>query len=159
MALMQQEKRLVLRVLGCWKEMVGERGVPLRAAVNPAVFGGDWMSCYLVDVRLGAGGARFEYVGALLDIPGWSPAVGRAVADCPEDTLLHLASAYIGRVLDKRVPISLGGSGRNNGRPILYRSILLPLSRDGETIDAMLGAANCREVDEAGARTGAPPAA
>jgi hypothetical protein len=157
MAMMQQEKRLVLRVLGGWKELVGDRGIPLRGAINPAAFGGDWMSCFLIDMALGVGGARFEYVGALLDVPGWSPAVGRAVSDCPPDTLLSLATNYLPRVLDKRVPISLGGPGRNNGKAILYRSILLPLSRDGDTIVALLGAANCREVDEA-APGGASPA-
>ncbi len=35
-----------------------------------------------------------------------------------------------------------------DGTKVLYRSILLPMSDDGETISGVLGAANCREVLE-----------
>jgi hypothetical protein len=36
--------------------------------------------------------------------------------------------------------------GRHVGAPVLFRSILLPLSESGGRIDGVLGAVNCREI-------------
>jgi hypothetical protein len=154
--MMKQEKRLVLRVLGAWKELASEGALPLRRSFTPELFGSDWQHCFIVDATLGAALARFEQVGAALEVEGWSPAAGRAVAECPAASLLHAASAYLGRVVDKRVPISLGGAGENGGRAILYRSILLPLSSDGTRVDYLLGAANSRDAEPVGAGTALP---
>ena len=56
---------------------------------------------------------------------------------------------YLDQVLAKGVPISHGGEFyQDDGSKILYRSIVLPMSDDGETISGLLCAANCREVKE-----------
>jgi hypothetical protein len=58
------------------------------------------------------------------------------------------AVEYFGEVLEKGTPISRGGEfTKDNGTLVLYRSILLPMSDDGETISGLLGGANCREVE------------
>ena len=64
---------------------------------------------------------------------------------------MKLATAFFPRIVEKRIPISIGTSGQHLGRTVLFRAILLPLSRDRARIDALLGAANFRETaaDEA----------
>ena len=50
-------------------------------------------------------------------------------------------------MLSREVPISRGGQFRKyDGTKVLFRSIILPMSDDGDTISGLLGAANCREV-------------
>ena len=48
--------------------------------------------------------------------------------------------------VSREVPLSLGGEAESGAGPILYRSIVLPLSEDDERIDHLLGAANSRLV-------------
>ena len=70
-----------------------------------------------------------------------------ALSEVPVDTLLGQATLYWRKVVEKRVPISIGGEFRHrDGRLILYRSIILPLSADERQIDHLLGAANYRAV-------------
>jgi hypothetical protein len=89
---------------------------------------------------------RFTLVGsALRDECG--ELVGRTLSDCPPDTVLAAATTCFGEMLDRRVPICIGGLARDKGRPVLFRSILLPLSSDGHRIDAVLGAANFRVIE------------
>ena len=60
-----------------------------------------------------------------------------------------MALAYVDEVLIKGVPISRGGEFSSpNGCKILYRSVLLPVGEDENSISGILGAANCREVVE-----------
>ena len=75
--------------------------------------------------------------------------VDRFGTDAPEQTLISVTVAYAGEVLRKKVPISRGGEFfKPDGVRVLYRSILLPMSDDGETVSGLLGAANCREVND-----------
>jgi hypothetical protein len=53
-------------------------------------------------------------------------------------------------VLDRRIPISLGGTFDIDDSRTVFRSIILPLSDDALRVDSVLGAANCRQVVAAG---------
>jgi hypothetical protein len=71
---------------------------------------------------------------------------GMSMRDCPRRTLLYQTMHYLPRTLEKGVPMSMGGECEVETGPLLYRSIILPLSRDGERIDHVLGGANGRPV-------------
>lgn len=148
----EPERRLVLRVLQRWEELRGTRTLPPRDEIDEAAMGDDWPCCLVLDLDIGSaseGAPYFTHVGAALEAADWN-SPGRRLSDCPEGTLLKMATAFFPRVLDKRIPISIGASGQHLGRAILFRAILLPLSNDGERIDALLGAANFREAGGAG---------
>jgi hypothetical protein len=162
------ERRLVLRVLNHWQDLCGDRPYQSRGQIDPERFGDDWANCFILALDAGAE-PLFLYAGTAFAGPDWTDAVGKRIGECPEETLLRSAATFFPRVLDRRIPMSVGGPGVNFGRAILYRSILLPLSEDGERIDALLGAANCRDavempaLPEPGAgseppRNGEPPA-
>jgi hypothetical protein len=112
--------------------------------IVPSVMGDDWPFCFVLDLE-SDGGPQFIQVGDALEAGAWSPPV-RKLSECPDGTLLRMASEFFPRVIDRRVPISIGASGQHLGRTILLRAILLPLSHDSEHIDALLGAANFREA-------------
>jgi hypothetical protein len=149
-AFQSNERRLVLRILELWELLRGERRFPSVADVEAADFGADWPNCFLIAVGATPEQSAFRYVGGCLLVPDWDEAVGRAVADCPENTVLAQASSYIAKVLDKRVPISLGGNFEAGETRTMYRSIMLPLSDDETRVNFLFGAANCCQEARAG---------
>lgn len=141
-----REQRLVLRVLAQWRSLCGAAPLPRRSQIDPQIFGQDWANCLLIDVDPKAERSRFAYVGENLRDPSWPTLERQSLAECQENTLLYVATIYLSRVVAKGVPISTGGVGIHEGMPIVYRSILLPLSEGDGRIDGMLGAANYREI-------------
>src|SRR5689334_11540418 len=140
-----REMRLTMRVLGQWREAAGDRRFPRRADLTPARLGQDWQNCLLIAVDPVPERSSLLYVGENLRPQGIA-CEGRCLADCAEDTILHRATTYLARVLGKRVPISVGGAATHLGAPIVFRSVLLPLSETGDVIDAVFGAANYRTI-------------
>ena len=140
----ERERRLVLRVLSQWEARRGTRLFLPRSEAGPQVFGEDWPSCFILDLA-SHGDPGFAYIGAALrrdhDGADW-----RRLSQCPEGTLLRHATDFLRQVVERRIPVSVGGAGRHGGQDILFRAILLPLSDDGTAIDFLLGAANCRAV-------------
>jgi hypothetical protein len=142
------ERRAVLRVLRYWRTICGERDFPGREEIDPAGIAFDWKNCFMVELSGRGGVPSFLHIGEALRIPAWGDGRGARVTDCPPGTVLSLASGYIEKVLESRAPVSQSGSAVHIGRPVLFRSILLPLSSDGARIDALLGTANFRRVDQ-----------
>jgi hypothetical protein len=141
-----REQRLVLRVLGHWRGLCDARSLPRRSQIDPQLFAQDWANCLLIDVDPKPERSRFAFAGANLRDPSWPTLERQSLGECQENTLLHVATHYLARVIAKGVPISTGGVGIHLGVPIIYRSILLPLAENGGRIDGVLGAANFREV-------------
>ncbi len=137
-----QERRLVLRILDHWQGLRGARTCPARREIDPAVLGDDRRYCCVLEVG-DENEAVFAYVGTAFDAAHAASEV-RRVSNCRPGSFLRLATEFFPRVLDKRIPVSIGGEAMSDGRSILFRAILLPLSNDGTRIDALLGAANCR---------------
>ncbi len=102
-----------------------------------------WGACFTVDIV--AGTPVFGYVGETHVTHHGDDLTGRPVSAAGPDSLLGRAVDYLDDVLLRQVPVSYGGEFPGpGGVPVPYRSILLPLSDDGETVTAVLGGANCR---------------
>ena len=142
----QHEHRLVMRVLAKWRAVADGSVLPRRSQINPRAFGDDWRHCLLIDLDPKPELSRLAFVGEKLHDPSWPTFERQSIADCQKDSLLHVATSYLARVVAKGVPISSGGIGIHHGVPIVYRSILLPLSESGTKVDGLLGAANYREI-------------
>ncbi len=134
-----------MRVLGHWRDAARPSGLPRRSDIDPNAIGADWQSCLMIEIDPVYERSRFLFVGEALRTPHVT-LEGRTIAQCEKNTILYSATEYIARVINRRVPISVGGTSTHRGVPILFRSVLMPLSEDGNTIDALLGAANFREI-------------
>lgn len=138
----QQEQRLVLRLLDRWRNLAGERPMPTVADV--ARLADDIRDdCFVLEDD--AGEFVFRFVGerqrALLE----SDPSGLRLSAIAGETLLGRAIAYRAQVIERAVPVSVGGQFVDkDGRTILFRSILLPLGENG--ISALLGCVNYRVV-------------
>jgi hypothetical protein len=143
------ERRLVLRLLDYWRRVSEDRRWPSPGDFYPAVIPDLWRYCFLVDLTGAAGGGKrvLSYVGDYHREMYDMEFTGTALADVDQNTLISRAASYVDDVLGRAVPVTYGGQFIDRrGYGVLYRSILLPLSTDNETICAILGAANCQET-------------
>jgi len=143
------ERRVVSRILLHWTEIAGDRRIPRRGDVDRLLLHDDWPHCLMVEIDDVLDRSRFVVIGDDLRPSPTESLEGRPIAECPTDTLLSMAISYVDRVIAMRMPVTRGGTATHLGVPILYRAVLLPLSEDGQRIDHVFGAANCREISVA----------
>lgn len=129
-----EERRAILRIHAVWQRLAAHK-LPGRADLDPKAFGDDWSCCTVVPIT---GGGVSE--------TAFDPNV-------PEQrlasTLLSLSEHRVSRVLATRQALGYGGTASHDGIDILYRIVLLPLSEDGDEIDALLVGVTHREVPPA----------
>jgi hypothetical protein len=142
------ERRLVLRLLAHWRTLCEERKYPSFADLDPDEIPDIWPFSFVLEILDDREEPVFRAVGDELAAYTDFLLTDRRVSEAPDHTLPGVAISYVDEMLEKRVPISRGGEFlKADGTKVLYRSILLPMSDDGETISGVLGAANCREID------------
>ena len=139
------ERRLVLRILDYWEFLRGERRFPSPDDVNPVDLPEDWLNCVLIDTSGPQEAWEFLHVGEGYSGLGSAVAPGLKWISSEKDSFVGLTTSYIPKVLERLIPISISGEIERAGECIRYRSILLPLSADGEQVTAVLGAANRSE--------------
>lgn len=140
------ERRLALRLLTYWREICGDRQFPSFSDLDPLSIPEMWSHCFVLDAAGYQEDPVFRLVGDEIASRIAIDLVGRHVSAVPENTLFHVATSYCPTVMAKQAPISRGGEFVSlQGVHILYRSVLLPMSDDGEVVSGILGAANCRE--------------
>ena len=134
---MEEERRLVWRVLRHWQKFVDGGRFPRRDEIYLWLHGEDGKNCLLIAVESPIELSHFIVVGLNL-----------AVALCSPDTLAGVLLSRASRVASARRGLTIEGGATLRGADILYRSVLLPLSEDGVTVNHVLGATNYRLLRE-----------
>ena len=143
------ERRMVLRLLTHWREMCGDRSFPSFGDVDPAAISDIWDNTFVLDLAGHPDDPVFRVAGDSFTAHTRSSLRNVRISEAPRNTLAGRAASYHREVVEKGVPISRGGEFvKADGTTVLYRSVILPMSDDGETISGLLGAANCRELAE-----------
>lgn len=142
------ERRLVMRLLRHWRDKAGDRRFPLCTDIDfsaiPDIEPWAWRAVVRPDDTIAL---ILEVVGTRLTEDCGTALVGLTLTEIPVGTLMAAATKYHGDVLAREIPISIGGELKHrDGRHLLYRSIILPLSDNGTTVSHLHGAANCRAV-------------
>jgi hypothetical protein len=132
---MTEERRLAWRVLRHWTEIAQFGRLPRRAEIERFMLGEDGANCVLIGVESPIELPYFVSVG-----------VNLAIALCSADTLAGVLLSLTPQVVSSRRGLIIEGVATLRGIGILYRSMLLPLSEDGATIDHLLGAASYRSL-------------
>lgn len=141
------ERRANSRALKYWQELAGDRKFPTRGEITAASAGELWDHLFLVEVAPNAADFRYAMVGAVLQAAIGRDPTGEKVAEVlpggmgARTVFLHQAAVGLKGPVDDANKWT-----RPDGTEILYRSILLPLSDDGQTINALLGAFSFRPV-------------
>ena len=143
------ERRMVLRLLTHWREWGGGRAFPSFEDVDPTEISDIWEYGFVLDLAGHADDPVFRLAGDSLIAHTGSPLRNVRVSEVPKNSLARESASYYREVIRKGVPISRGGEFlRPDRTTVLYRSVILPMSDDGETVSGLLGAANCRERAE-----------
>jgi hypothetical protein len=141
---------MVLRVLNYWRHVAGERRYPSVEDLSGDDVPELWENCFILKVKgdgNGSGESVLNYVGKELSMDTGGDLAGQTLSAVPDGTILNGALRHVGQVIEKGVPISMGGEFMNaQGERVLFRCIVLPLSDDDENIDHVFGAANARTV-------------
>jgi len=145
MTAISHERRVIMRVYSAWKKIAG-RGFPRRSDIDPADFGIDWSNCLIVELESATSRSHFSYLGIALQDEGASPGEKNNISEYGKGTVLELVARHVSRALLKQEPVGFGGPASRNGRDLLYRAILLPLSETGERIDGFLAAISYCDV-------------
>ncbi len=141
------ERRLVLRLLSYWRELRAEGEFPSFADVDPDEMSDMWSHCFAIEIFEDDSEPVFRAMGDELAATTDYSLIDQGVTVAQERTLASVAITFLPEVLRKGVPVSRGDEFfKADGTQVLYRSILLPMSDDGDRISGILGAVNCREV-------------
>ena len=148
------ENRLILQMLTYWKAMCGDRAFPSLVDVNPSDISDIWPQCFVLDVSGSTESPIFHYIGKSLDADRQIDLALVSGKPALDDDLFRATPTSLGQaaknfrqVLSKKSPVSTSGVFEHpNGKTILYRSILLPLSDDQKTFNYLLGAVSSRRV-------------
>lgn len=142
------ERRLNRRLFDYWQRKCRAGGLPCPSTIDAAELGGDWDYCFLLDARDLPDFANFIHLGQKL-----APFSGVYLSG-KEDwfrTVLDKTTQQVPRALQSRKPVLCDDElTLFDGRRLLFRTVLLPLSEDGTAVTHLLGAANGRyaEADE-----------
>jgi hypothetical protein len=145
------ERRLITRMQEYWDYLRQERDFPSAADVNPVELDEDWCDCFVMFPSAEPGETLFKFIGPRLlenaRLPeDWARAAPRSVTDCPGGSMIARSVQYVAHVIEQRRPVTVTEAFAEDGEEVRMRAILFPLSSDGQTVDAILGAANCARI-------------
>ncbi len=137
------ERRLTGRILKTWRACTDDR-LPSWADMLSLDLGEDWKSCFAVDLSLSDGFPYFIYLGDNLCRLANIYLTGRGPW---ETSLIDLAASKMDEAALSREPVSTSDTLRlPNGRRVVFRSVLLPLSENSKDISHVFGAVNGKGV-------------
>lgn len=140
------ERRLVGRFLAYWHHLCRGRPYPRLRDIDPEEISDDWRWAFLLDTASYQEFPNFKYLGP--DIAKYS-GVFLSGEDSFTSTLLDVATHKLARVFDEGCPLLMEDEvTRFDGKRLMFRAVLLPLSDDGKNINYVLGAANGKMEDD-----------
>ena len=134
-----REQRLVGHALAFWDDLRGNRLMPSLGDVDEAVAPFDETHVYVVEIRASEHEDAMVRAGAgVVDALGRDPVGMAAIEVLPSATEMGLS--YCRAAAQIRKPIADVGRFTNaRGKDVRYRSMLLPLSDDEETVNYVMG--------------------
>ena len=140
-----RERRLNMRLMAFWWDKRADRRFPSVEDFDPEELSDVWTHCFTLKPQDPYEASVLDYVGdSLAAISGLSDPEVTVDKVC-ENSLLDYATRNVPEVLSQQVPVIRSGEFVNQeGETVMYRSILLPLSQDQESIDCVVGGARCK---------------
>jgi hypothetical protein len=141
------ERRLQMRAYLHWCALRGGRAMPSAADLDVARL--DGLGPFAVLIGLGSGRRRpwLRFVGGRLRGDAAVPGTDVPLTRVPAGTVLARLTERCDEVVTSRSPVRVEAEFTSaRGRETLCRGMLMPLSSDGEAIDALFGVINWKEI-------------
>ncbi|MEM1103555.1 MAG: PAS domain-containing protein [Pseudomonadota bacterium] len=134
------ERRLSHRIFLYWLLACGDRPFANRGDIDPGELDEDWDWCFILNVRRSTDFPYFEHLGK--NLAKFSGVLLSGRGDWSA-TVLDKATEKFDELQKHKAPIMIEDSlTLYDGRKLLFRSIMLPLSNDQHNVEHVLGAAN-----------------
>ncbi len=145
-----RERRLNMRLMAFWWDRRAARRFPSVEDFEPAELSDVWRHCFTLHRRDPSERSEFRYVGDTIAAISCLTDTEITVDQVTRNSLLDHATRNFEEVLSQRVPVIHSGEFINEeGKQVMFRSILLPLSKDQVTIDHVVGGARCKVLSPA----------
>ena len=140
------EQRLTFRLLSYWNRIRGDREFPSLADVNINEITEMWHYTFTIALKEN-GEHDFHYFGPeLIQVIG-EDFTGMQVEEAMEGELLGNLIGFFPKVVEQRSPVSESSHFYSGEKEIRYRSLIVPLSSDGENIDFLVGTTNYKTYE------------
>lgn len=141
------EQRMTFRLLSYWSRIKGEREMPSLADVSISEIQEMYHSTFTIAIGEAEDGHEISYFGPdLIDAFG-QDYTGYYLLEAMQDQVVNNTIGFYDKILETRKPYSESSDFFLEGKEVKYRSIILPLSSDGETIDFLIGTTNYKIFD------------
>ncbi len=140
------ERRANNRTLEYWKRLAGERRFPTREQITAESAGDLWDHLFIVQITPDPTQYRFVFAGSVLAAALGGDPTDQTLAKVLPGGLGTRTLFFLQAAVGLKGPVTddVGTWTRADGSEILYRSILLPLSQDDQTVDYLLGSFSFR---------------
>ena len=140
-----RERRLNMRLMAFWWDKRADRRFPSVKDFDPQELSDVWTHCFTLQPQEPCEKSAFHHVGETIAAMSGIDGAEITVDAISENSLLDHATRNVSEVLTRQVPVIRSGEFVNEeGQTVMYRSILLPLSQDQDTIDCVVGGARCK---------------
>ncbi len=140
-----RERRLNMRLMAFWWDKRADRRFPSVKDFDPQELSDVWTHCFTLQPQEPCEQSALHSVGDTIAKMSGVSGAEITVNGIGENTLLGHATRNVGEVLTQQVPVIRSGEFVNEeGETVMYRSILLPLSQDQDTVDCVVGCARCK---------------
>lgn len=142
----QLGRRLDERLIKVWNNIRHDRdGVPLKQDFFQQYIGDMWPFLFVIEVGSQVGLAVVERIGEALTSGMDKDYDGKSLVEIPEKSVLYHATRNYDVALLKKGAVSAAGEFVNRkGDIVLYRSTLLPVTKEPRKITTIIGAASYR---------------
>ena len=141
-----KDRRLVWQLLNYWQDCRGSSDFPSLSDIDHHKIESMWPHCFVLDTIAGRNFPYFQYLGP--ELAKYSGVLLSGQTDWTQ-TLLDKAVGQFNEAIEKRLPVLVEDEMTLfDGRKLLFRSVLLPLSDDQQTINYLLGGANGKVRDD-----------
>lgn len=138
-----QEQRLTFRLLSYWNRIKADRTYPSLAEMKVSEMAELWHHMFSIRIGICEHEHSFSYFGAeLVAIFGTNFTSDNVQDALQQNTRLEHTIGYYPKVIKTGAPQSDSDSFHLEGCEVRYRSLIVPLSSDGKTIDYLLGTTN-----------------
>jgi hypothetical protein len=127
-------------LLEIWRSKRQSRPLPSRADLSPFDLKAHLGHLFLLDVERDPLRFRYRLIGTAITRVVDRDATGCYFEDIYSGRLLETAIEVMSWVVRERAPLRIfSRTGHARNRVYLYDGVLLPLAKDGETVDMILG--------------------
>ncbi len=144
------QQRMNFRLMGYWTALRGDQPFARIADFNVEAVPGFGQHAFMLDLHHEADDPLIRFVGQKLAADCGSNMIGLRLSGVPAESLLSRGAGYYREVLANKGPSEFAGEYVVDSEvSILYRGIMLPFTRDGASIDYIVGAITSKTVDGA----------